>query len=120
MSTLVNINNSANFPGGLARLVQQYPDTYERNRMVQQSIHSASDWDPGRRVPIDGGHYNQAQVFDRDRTARTTATWLNEVVDSRLHQYYVPSASNREQIMYGDTADSIQLYRSASSRRPLW
>lgn len=118
MTTLVNINNLSNFPGGWARMVQQYPDTYQRNRMEQQTIHSASDWDPGHRIPISGGHYNQASTFDRDRTARTTATWLNEVTDGRLHTQYAPVAT-KEKIMHGDTADSIALYRSRHNR-PLW
>ena len=118
MSTLVNINNMSNFTGGFARLVSQYPTTYERNRMEQQTIHSASDWDPGYKVPINGGHYNQAVRFDRDRTANKTATWLNEITDSRLHTQYAP-VSTKEMVMYGDTADSIALYRSQHNRG-LW
>lgn len=118
MATLVNINNAANFPGVLARLVPQYPDTYQRNRMEMESIHATNKWDPGFKIPVDGGHYNQAQVFDRDRTARSTATWLKEITDGRLHTQYLP-VSTKEQILHGDTADSILLYRSRYNR-PLW
>lgn len=120
MTSLVNINNTANFPNGWARLlVEQYPDTYQRNRMEQQTIHSASDWDPGYKIPIDGGSYHHNGHFDRDRTARPTATWLNEITDGRLHTHYAP-VSTKERLMYGDNADSILLYRSRHNHRPLW
>lgn len=125
MTTLVNIHHVANFPKQQQGLdvADSYPDTYTRNRMMYQQLHTGRDWDPWSTVPVASTHadHQQRHVFDRERTARPTATWLNETLSGRNHTQYVPVAP-QTRVMYGDTADSILLYQPPSSRstKPLW
>lgn len=120
MTTLVNINHIADFPKTSSGLdIETYPDTYTRNRLVYQQLHSSRTWDPLLTVPVASTHpdLQQRQVFDRERTARPSAAWLQELFSGRNHTQYVPIAP-QTQVMYGDTADSILLYQSP--RKPLW
>jgi len=110
MSTLVNVHVDHNAVQGLQGL-RSYPDTYDRNKLIALNVHSPSTWDAKYTLPVQN-HRMSTQMYNRDITAHPSAAW-REVKESQLHKQYVPTYPS-EQLKYGDTAASIQVYRPKS------
>lgn len=117
MASLFNIHQPTLVPSqvGRSRWIKQWPTTYERNRIVQQNLHSGRSWDVSDVLPVEYER-NKMRIFDRDNSNHPSAMAVkNEVMGSRLFTNYVPVAS-ADRVIYGDNTDAVLLYRSNRKR----
>lgn len=122
MASLANIHHTNNASLGVQGIlgINRWPDTYERNRMVQSSLVSSnSGYNARYTIPVETER-SGLLAFDRDdRNRPSPLVAQNEVRGSRLFNYFIPAAPSPS-AMRGDTADSIILYnRHHMDTRPL-
>lgn len=118
MASLVNVHTT-NVPQGLTRWINQWPSTYERNRIIQQNLHTGRSWDVPDTIPVEYER-NKTRIFDRDNSSHPSPMAIKEeVMGSRLFTQFVPIASP-ERMIHGDNADAILLYKSNRPRNNWW